>query len=146
MTAVRQQIFDEIKRRLTAIDGVQEVKVMPSGDPMKWNAIHIFDGGQGRDDAEILSSRYQMTATVEGYLERVGEDVYSDLNDLYAAVVTKLMPETLGEPPLGGLAETIEEGDLRIVVAELASKPRLAFSLDFQINFPTARSNPAQAA
>jgi hypothetical protein len=141
--AIREACFIEIDARLTAIDGVTEVERMPSGDPMSFNALHIFDGGQRAGISESDATRYDMSILIEGYVEGSGgKDAHAEINALYADVVAALM----SEPPLGGLVETIDEGDLQVTVAQLASKSRLAFSLDFKITFPTRRDDPAQPA
>lgn len=143
MPAVRSTIFAEIVRRLDAIGDAAETELMPSSDPMSFPARHVFDGGQGIVEAEAGVTRYGLSFTVEGYLEQAGGDgAHAQLNDFYAATVVALMPD----PPLGGLAETIDEGDLRITVAPLASLDRLAFALDFTLTFPTRRDDPGQAA
>jgi hypothetical protein len=142
MTAIREAIFKEVEDRLNSL-GVGEVERMPSGDPMVFPALHIFDGGQQTSTAETDVSRYDMSVLIEGYLEASGGSAgHTQLNDLYAAVVAVLIPE----PPLGGLAETIDEGSLQITVAPLASARRLAFSLDFSVTFPTRRDDPAQSS
>lgn len=141
--AIREACFAEIETRLTAIAGVIEVERMPSGDPMSFSALHIFDGGQRAGDSNVESTRYDMSVLIEGYVEGgSGSAAHGAINALYADVVAALMPE----PPLGGLVETIDEGDLQISVAQLASIERLAFALDFKITFPTRRDDPAQPA
>lgn len=144
MTALRELVFAEIGARLAAIGGVAEVERMPSGDPMDFPALHIFDSGSAPNgEGEPAITRHELPVTIEGYLEQAGgAAAHTALNGLYARVVSVMMPE----PPLGGLAETIDEGALRVVVAPLASKPRLGFSLDFIITFPTRRDDPAQPA
>ena len=142
MTAVRQLIADEAKVRMDTTDAA-EVELMPSADPVSYDAIHIFDGGQTIVEAEAGSTRYQLKLTIEGYFEEQGGPAtYAALNARYAQVVSLMMTD----PPMSGLAETIDEGDMRIGVAALASKPRLYFSLDFDIGFLTSRTDPAQAA
>jgi len=143
MTAIREQIYALIEQRLRDIDGVNEVERMPSGDPDKFPALHIFDADQDPFAAEAHSTRYAMTVGIEGFISGgSGGVAHAALSDLYAKVVAALMTE----PPLGGLAETIDEGAFRPRVKELASKRRLTFELDFQITFPTARGDPAQSA
>ncbi|UAK24349.1 hypothetical protein [Sphingomonas nostoxanthinifaciens] len=143
MTALREQIFALIEERLGGIAGVSEVERMPSSDPVSFPALHIFDGGQAPDWDETGVTRYDMTVVVEGFLEASGgAEAHKALNALYVDVVTSLMTE----PPLDGLAETIDEGGFRPAVAPLASVRRLGFSLTFQITFPTERGDPAQPA
>lgn len=142
MTAVRYQIALEAKARMETL-GAAEVELMPSADPVEFDAIHLFDDGQGIGDAQAMTTQYDMRLRIECYFEQAGQGAaYLALNDRYAQVVAAMM----AEPPMGGLAETIEEGSLRIGVASLASKPRLYFAVDFDISFATRRMDPAQAA
>jgi len=143
MTAIRTQIAENVFARLEALGDATETELMPSSDPVSFPARHIFDGGHRLIEQEAGSTRYALDLTVEGYLEASGgHEALIALNDLYAATVRALITE----PPLGGLAETIDEGDLRITVAPLASKQRLAFALDLVVTFSTRRDDPAQLA
>ena len=143
MTAVREQIFAEVERRLKALDGVAEVERMPSGDPDQFPALHIFDAGQRPGQSDVADSRYDMSFTIHGYIDQAGgAAAHTALNDLYAATVAELMPE----PPLGSLVETIDEGPMQVEVATRASERRLVFIVDFFVTFPTQRGNPAQPA
>lgn len=139
----REAIIAAVQQRLEVIDGVEEVKRLPFADPLRFPALHIFDGGHRILDSEPQVTRYVIDLTIEGYLEAAGgEEAHAALQALYAKVVASL----LTEPPLGGLAETIEEGDLRILIAPLAGKSRLCLGLDLAITFPTRRGNPALTA
>lgn len=143
MTAIREQIFDWITGQLAAIAGVQLVERMPSGDPDVFPALEIYDGSQRTAEVEVGSTRYILTVRVEGYVEGGdGADAHAAINELHAAVVAALM----SAPPIGGLAEDIEEGDARFTVAELASRKRLGFSAAFSIQFATAFGDPSQPA
>jgi len=136
---MRSLIFDEAAARLKLIPGVNEVEILPAGDPVSFNAIHLFDGGHRVVPHDAWTVGHDMTLIVEGYVEgAMGVDAHRELASLHAVCVAALV----SEPPLGGLAETIDEGDLRIAVAPLASKPRLAFAADFQIGFATRRGDP----
>jgi hypothetical protein len=91
VTAIRELIFAEIESRLTAIDDVAEVERMPSGDPAKFPALHIFDAPQDPIDGEPQASRYGLTAIIEGYVSGgSGAIAHAALNDLYSRVVTAL--------------------------------------------------------
>lgn len=126
-----------------ALDGVAEVELMPSGDPAAFPALQIFDLGHRIEDGEAGSTRYALTLGIDGYIEASeGPDALAELNDLYAATVKAVM----GEPPLGGLVESVDEGDLRISVAPLADTRRLAFSLDMTFRFSARRDDPAEPA
>lgn len=144
MNPLRSQIILLIAERLSAISGIAEVEVMPSGDPVSFPALHIFDPGHDTDtDTALGVTRYDMSPYIEGYHELPGgRAAYEALNAIYAEVVSALV----SDPPLDGLAETIDEGDMRMEVATLASNRRLGFSLKFNITFPTSRSNPAETA
>lgn len=141
--SARGLIFAEVETRLAAIAGVASVERMPSGDPDAFPALVIDDGGQSIEDAEAATTRYRLRLTIEGYVVGgEGAAAHDALSDLYADVIAVLMTE----PPLGGLAETISEGDMRPAVTELADRRRLAFALDIDITFPTPRGNAAVIA
>jgi len=145
--AQRERIFAEIERRFRALDGVAEVDRMPSGEPASFEALHIFDGGQRPGESDASSARYDMAVTIQGYVEKGGGSVaHTALNWLYARAIATVMPEELGEHPLGGLAEVIEEGPMQVEVAKLADARRLTFIVDLFITFPTRRGDPAQPA
>lgn len=142
---IREGIFAEIERRLLAIDdpAVAEVERMPSGDPISFPALGIYDDGQQLEDDDVVAARYSMGAMIEGFIEAAdGPEAHAAMNDLYAAVVRALMLDGT----LGGLVETITEGAMRVSVAELASKRRLGFSLDLDFTFSTRRDDPALLA
>lgn len=143
MTAIRAQIMAKIKQRLIGLNDAAETKVMPPGEPVEFPARHIFESGHSVDESDLSGTRYGFTPTIEGYVEgSSGDAVYAEINELYANTVRALITD----PPLDGLAETIDEGDMRLFVATLASKPRMGFSLEIAITFPTRREDPAQAA
>lgn len=143
MTAVRELIFADIEQRLNDAESVALVERMPSGDPDVFPALSIFDGNQEPVDEGCGSTRYRLGVTIEGYVEGAdGPEAHAALSELYKDVVAALITE----PPLGGLAEEIQEGGLRVSVAHLADARRLAFGLDFTIQFSTARDNPALPA
>jgi hypothetical protein len=143
--AAREQLLAIVDARLAAVEGVASYEAEPSGDPAEFPALASFDGGQQpTDDTEAGATRYVMGLTVEGYVEGGGgAPARAARSLLHARVVAALMTE----PPLGGLAESIEEaGELRLDTAELASKRRLAFAQDFAIQFSTVRGDPATFA
>ncbi|CAD7335385.1 hypothetical protein FIV32_02340 [Sphingomonadales bacterium 58] len=142
MTSVRESIFAEIETRLNAISGVQ-VERLPAGDPDIFPALGIYDGVQEPIERGAGYTRHELTVTIEGFVEQAdGVEAHVALNDLHAQTVAALLPE----PPLGGLVDEINEGGLRVSVAELASVRRLGFGLDIIIQFSTARENPALPA
>ena len=143
MIAVREAIFAEIEARLIAIGDADETERLPSGDPISFPARHIYDFGQTQEYSDTGVTRYTLSVVVEGYVAgHSGPEAHGALHALYANTIAVLV----SEPPLGGLVETIDEGDLRIDVADLASERRLAFSLQLTITYPTRRGDPAQAA
>ncbi|MCK0531453.1 hypothetical protein [Sphingobium agri] len=140
---MRETIFAEIERRLNDIAGIQLVERMPSGDPDAFPCLSIFDGNQEVVEEGSAHTRHSLTVMLEGFVEGAsGANVHAALSALYADAVVALITE----PPLGGLAETISEAGMRVSVAELASKRRLGFGLDIQIEFSTQRGNPAMPA
>ncbi len=144
MPAVRALNITEVMDRLAAIEGVAETELMPSADPIIFPALHVFDPGHETDVTTAPGvTRYDLTLTVEGYVEgEGGAAAHADLMTLYTETVAALITD----PPLGGLAETIDEGAMRVAVAPLASARRLGFSLEINITFPASRSNPAEPA
>lgn len=136
MTAIREQILGLVDQRLAPL--AEEYERNPSDDPTRFPALAANDGGHRIVETEAGATRYALDLTVEGYVEGgTGAQASAALNELYAAVVATMMTE----PPLGGLAETIEEGDLRVATATLASDRRLGFTLEFTITFPTRRGD-----
>ncbi|WP_380873596.1 hypothetical protein [Sphingomonas sp. DBB INV C78] len=121
---------------MAAIAGVESYERMPSGDPDAFPALALYDGGHGPIEFQAGTTQYDLTITVEGYVEGGdGAQAHADMHDLYEAVKTALITE----PPLGGLVETIDEADFRVDVAELAKKRRIGFGLDVRIQFSTPR-------
>jgi hypothetical protein len=143
VTAVRAQILAEIETRLKTIPGIAEVEIMPSGDPIDFPALHLFDDGHTITPAQAGVTGYDIAPELVGYVKgSSGKEAHLELTNLYVAAVALLMPD----PPLGGLAETIDEGDMRVLVAPLEKGGRLAFTLNLPITFFTRRGDPAQAA
>lgn len=139
MTAKRESIFAAIEAALNTLSGVATVERMAAGEPSAFPALLIEDTGQQIIPGEVGSTRYLLPVVIEGYVESDAATAHAALNALYLDVVTKL----LADPPLGGLADEISEGAMRVAVAVLASKRRLGFSLDIQIEFSADRENPA---
>lgn len=144
MTARRAAIMAEIERRLHLVPGIAEVEVMPSTDPMKFPAFHLFDDGHDPIEAQAAATMIGFTPRLEAYFEGAGgAATYAQLNDSYAAAVFVLMGN---DDQLGGLVETIDEGRLAVSVAPLASAPRMYFALDLPITFAARRGDPSQPA
>lgn len=141
MTAIREQIFAEIETRLRAIEGVAEVARMPSGDPSRFPALHLFDQGHRPSDSgpENDAQLQALSVGIDGYVQGGdGSAAHAAVNALYADVIEALFPE----PVLGGLAAEIEEMNFTVEVAERANARRLAFSLDLTIHYATRRGMP----
>jgi hypothetical protein len=137
--ATREIIFAAIEAALNDGTDAEEVDRMPSGDPMRFPALHIQDDGQSEIEGEARATRYGMALSIEGYVEGAGGSaMHSALNALHADVIRSI----IGLIPSVAEIEDIEEGDLRVAVAPLASKRRLAFSQDFTITFATRRGQP----
>lgn len=141
MTAVRESIFAAIEARLAAIAGMGEVQRMPSGDPSRFPALFLFDGGHSpSEEGEEAGTQNQALAVgIDGYVEGSGgAGVHAALNALYAATIEALFPE----PVLGGAATEIEETKFTVTVAERANKRRLAFELELIVHYATRRGMP----
>jgi hypothetical protein len=140
VTAIREQILAILDTRLAALPGLAEYERMASGDPAAFPALILNDNGQSIRETEAGATRYALDLMIEGYVEGgTGASASAALNELHAAVVAAVM----SEPPIGGLAEVIEEGALRVDVATLGGARRLGFALDLTIQFATRRGDPA---
>ncbi|MDX3885988.1 MAG: hypothetical protein QHC65_16310 [Sphingomonas sp.] len=120
------------------IPGVS-VERSPPGDPDIFPAIAIDDGGHRILDREAGSTWFDLTVILTGYLEgdpdAAPEAIHSSMHDLYEAIRGALITE----PPLDGLATTIDEGDMAVNIAALASHRRLSFELQMLVEFSTPR-------
>lgn len=86
--------------------------------------------------------RWNMTVTVEGFTQRGdGKVASAERAALHAASIAALM----AGDQLGGRVEMIDPAGWRYFTADLASKRRLGFSQDFDVQFTTSRTNPAVA-
>lgn len=142
MTSLREQIFQEIEARLTPL--AVEIERQPEGDPARFPALHILDGGHRTIETEAGTTRRELSLTIEGYAEDTfGSAAHTQINDLQASVVAALLSD---DSNLAGLVELIEDGDCRVDTAALSSDPRTAFAQDFTIQFATLRSDPSRPA
>ena len=138
--AVREQIFVWIEDALRAQER-GEVERMPSNDPIVYPARHIFDGGHRVIENGVGEARLALTVRVEGYVESAdGPAAHAALHALFVDTVRALVTE----PPIGGLAETVDEGDFMPLIAPLGGKSRLCFTLEIPITFAASRGDPAQ--
>ena len=140
VVATREAILRWIKTELEKIGGIAYLKRSAPGDPDSFPAICIEDGGHSPDvETEPGVTRYTMSVYIEGYVQtECGEEAEGDMNQLYLDVVRKLMVE----PPCGGLAEEINEGEFRSDIALLGSVRRMGFNLTIIITFAASRTSP----
>lgn len=141
MTAQRERIFGELATRLQAIAGLGEFQRMPSGEPARFPALFLFDGGHqpAQGGEESGTQRQALSIGIDGYVAGGGgADAHAAINALYAAVIEALFPE----PVLGGLANEITEDGFTVTVAERASVRRLAFELQLTVHYATRRGMP----
>lgn len=142
MTAL-EQIFAALDGRLQAVTGLQEYERMPTGDPNRFPALHLFDGGDESTEQEAAATRLSLAVTVEGYVEGAsGGAAHDALNALHAKAVAALCNDAGSN--LGGLVGNIEiAGRRRVDTPQLGEVRRLGFAQDFTITYATARGDPA---
>jgi hypothetical protein len=141
MATVRKQILDATVSLCRTIDPFVELNA--SGDPDSFPSLNVQDGGNRVIEGEVGSIRRELSITIEGVVEGGdGDEASADLDALYAQVFGLMM----ADETFGGLAELIDEGDLRTDVVMLAAERRLGFAQDFTIQFATLRSDPSQPA
>jgi hypothetical protein len=139
VTAIREQIFAAIDARLEPLVTDGEYARMPSGDPSKFPALHLFDQDDAVDEGEAGTTHRVLSLGIDGYVQEPGgAAAHAAANALYAAAIEALFTE----PVLGGLAHEITEQRVQFTVAERASKRRVAFSLDLTIHYATRRGSP----
>ena len=138
---LRDQILAAIVAALG--DLAPEVEIEPMGDPSIYPSLGISDRGHSVLERDAVATRREMQLSIEGYVEGGGgEAPTAERNALHAAIVGALLiDETLAE-----LVELIDDGDLQMWTATLASERRLGFAQDFAIQFTTSRTNPALPA
>ena len=141
MTAVKEEILLEVDSRLEAIAGLGSFEPEASGDPARFPALALYEGPTEPEEEETGTTRYSLAFTVEGHVEgSSGPSARAKRSALHADVIKAIMTE----PPLAGKVETIEEGQCRPDVAELAKKRRLGFAQDFKVTYVTVRGDPSQ--
>ena len=143
---VRDRILAAIEERATLL--ADEFEMEPSGDPSRFPSLAAFDGGHMVIDRDGMITRRVMTLTIEGYVQGAdGWQPTRERNALHAALVAALVGEQGDHNPstLGGIVEMIEDTDLRMATAVMASQRRLMFAQDFEITFVTNRIDPARA-
>jgi hypothetical protein len=140
---VRDAIFARIEAALLPLVEDGGVELEPSGDPDIFPSLSVFDGGHRFIEREAGLTRRVLDFTVEGYVEAGdGSEAMAARNLLQAQAVAAIM----AGDTFGGIIEMVEDGDLRMATATLASRRRLMFAQDFAIEFVTARGDPAKPA
>ena len=139
MTAVREMIWSQIESQLMTAAIAQEIERMPSSNPSKFPALHLFDGGDESDLAEAGTDTWIMRVDIEGTVEGgTGSEAHASLNALDTSVIEIIFTE----PLLGGLVTQIEAGSLKPMVAERASRRRLGFVRSILIHYATRHGSP----
>jgi hypothetical protein len=140
MIAKLEAIHAEFERRLRGIASANEVTSLATGDPSEFPALNVLEIGWDPDvTTEPGVTRYTLTMAVEGYVRGSdGGTARQDRNALYLAVVEAI----IDEPPLGGLAEELNEGPTRPVTATLSNEERMGFVTQFIVTFPANRASP----
>ena len=140
-TPIREQVLAAFH---TAIDTALSVDVERNRSreiPVDSTSyVVLLDGQQYIASDETGLIFYTMTVTVEGY-SRAATDalVGPAVNALYADVVAA----AVADHTLGGLSVDVREGDLPdVYIDPEASKPTMAFALDFEIDYFTKETDP----
>lgn len=145
MSTIREQVYEKLLAVLTAAlpPLFPGIKLERNRDArfQTFPGINILDGPQTRDEPESTGiALYTTTATVEGYVQaEVSADLGPALNELHGQIVKAL----LANRTLDGLADDLFEGEMRPEIGERENqRPVMGFSLDVQIKFCTAESDP----
>lgn len=140
MTAIREQILVWFEGVCAAVPDVAEVERMPSGDPTKFNALHIHDQGDTpvEEEEETDTEAFWMQVGIDGFVTEASASTAA--NALYASLKERVMVQ----PPIGGLAEEIRQGRLDMAVAERAKDHRLGFGVEFNILYRTRFGRPQE--
>lgn len=142
---VRVAILQEAVTRLEAAQIASEVELMPSSDPTPGRALHVHDMGQIVVEGEADARRYRLTFMVEGFATgETASQTHRALNDLYAGTMLALFASDDGQA-LNGLAEQIEDGEMRVMAAHHVSELTQSFSQEFFVFFTTRRGDPTRA-
>jgi hypothetical protein len=140
VTTIRDHIGDALAAALATVPDVAEIDIEPDGDPTRFDALALYDGGHQVVEREAGLIRCRGTWTIEGYVTGgSGAIARAARNRLHAAAVAAIM----ADDTLGGLVELVEPEDLRLTTATLASSRRLMFAQDIAIEFTMLRTNPA---
>lgn len=144
MPTVRDNILAKALQLLQAATPTASWEMEPAGDPDTFPAGALFDLGHRVVEREYGATRYEMHLAVEGYVDGLdGTAPTAARSAMQAAVVAAMLGLTAQLP---GVVEIVEDGELRMMTAELAARRRLGFVQDFAVQFLTNRSNPALSA
>jgi hypothetical protein len=141
MIALLEQIHAEFEARLNNVSLVAQVASSPSGDPSRFPALNLDDVKLTPDEnQEPGVTYYEYRLSVEGNVKGGdGPSARGERNALYLSVVQAVMIDL----DMGGLVESVEEGETRFGVAQLASSRHLSFVTEFIVRFPGNRGDPA---
>ena len=139
---VRDDIDDGIEAALLTVPGPRGVDFDPPGEPDTFPDLAVFRGNDHEIERESHLSRRVGLFTVEGSVQNTGRAARRDLTALHAAAVAAMM----ADQTLGDVVEMIDPGDCRWMPRKLTDISILTFAQDFDIQFVTARDNPAQPA
>lgn len=141
--ALRMQILALAEAALVAAAPEAIFELEPATEPSVCPALGLQDGGHRVIERDFASTRYEMTLTVYGDVERDdGQAPVAERIDLHARTSRAMM--LLDQ--MGGLIELIEDADLRMMTAIGADRRRLSFAQDFTIQFSASRTDPALPA
>ena len=149
MTARREVILAAL---LTAIDGAGgstgERNPVNQIHPNDMPAFALYDGGHEIDEVYAGQTQYRMTPAIGLYVAAASGGGTA-LNALYTAIVQAAM----ADPTLGGVCDTIREGDMSDpeTVTESApgvrlGKPFMVAIIDLEIDFATVEGDPSTAS
>jgi hypothetical protein len=143
MTTVRDNIDEGLEAALLVVPAIDVVDFDPPGEPDTFPNLAVFRSHDREIEREQYLSRRVGIYTVEGTIASGGgKAANAERTALHAAVVAAIM----ADQSLGDVVELIDPTDCRWMRAPFASVPRLMFSQDFEIQFVTARDNPALPA
>lgn len=137
---IREQICAALETEFQTGTDAQEVEWLPSGDPVKFPALHLYDMGQSDEpNQEAGTQRYRLKLSLDGFVSSAGgSEARKLLNKLYGQVVTVVMTFADNSTHI----EEAVERNMSVTVAKFASTRRLVFSLDFEFVYATRRGDP----
>lgn len=138
---VRERVLVAVKAKLDAITlpGLQVDRNRTTA-AVSFPALNQVDGGQTPDNSHTVVTFYEMQVSIEGAVQGISEaTIGTDLNQLYAAVVTALVTDN----SLNGTAVDIVEGEMvTAIVTEDDEHVTGSFDLGFTITYQTKGGDP----